>query len=98
MDDFSVCEHCCADNELRAEILSRGKKPDAPCAVCGRVGLALPASDRDIKRVFRALVRLHFSEWEYNSHLGGGSLQTLVRRDSRIFTLREGVNEEAFEE
>lgn len=98
MDDFSVCEHCCSDNELRAEILHRGTRLDAPCAVCGKTGLSLPASDRQVKRIFRALVRLHYSEWEYNSHLGGDSLQTLVRRDSSIFSLGERIDESAFED
>lgn len=69
-----------------------------PCAICGEIGLALPASDRQVKRIFRALVRLHYSEWEYNSHLGGGSLQTLVRQDSRIFNVSEDIDEGAFED
>ncbi|TXC82388.1 hypothetical protein [Paraburkholderia azotifigens] len=50
-------------------------------------GRRLPADDPTIRRIVRALIRLHFSEWEYNGHLGGDELQSLLYASKRIFDL-----------
>jgi hypothetical protein len=92
-----ICEHCLANNELRAEVVSRGVVVSS-CAVCGHSGgRALPCDDDTVKRTFRALIRLHFSEWQYNTHLGGESLQEVVRQSSAIFNLGTRASEEEFE-
>jgi hypothetical protein len=93
-----ICEHCLAANELRAEIAARGTAV-ANCSICGRSGgRALPSDDDAVKRIFRALVRLHFSEWEYNGHIGGGSLQDVVRQSHAIFDLGPDASDEDFEQ
>jgi hypothetical protein len=38
--DFTLCEHCLADNELRNEIASRGVPIDT-CVICRAVGAIL---------------------------------------------------------
>lgn len=97
-DSQIICEHCLADNELRAEIAMRGTAI-VKCGICGHSGgKALPSDDKLVKRIFRALVRLHFSEHEYNSHLGGDSLQDVVRRSRAIFDLSSAASDESFEQ
>lgn len=87
VDEFPICEHCVANNELRAEIVGRGIRIDK-CKICrGKDGRALPSSDPRVKRIFRALVRLHFSEFDYNDHIGGGSLELLIIQSKAIFDL-----------
>ena len=86
-DDFLICEHCVADNELRAELAERGT-PVAECLICKhKGGKALLTSDRRIRQIFRALVRLNFSEWDYNGHVGGEELESLVLKSKTIFNL-----------
>jgi hypothetical protein len=96
-DTPSVCEFCAADNELRTELQERGEKVGT-CSVCGRNGgRSLPADDRRVKAIVRALIRLHFSEWEYNMHLGGESLQGLVFESRAIFSLDANASADEFE-
>jgi RES domain-containing protein len=96
-DEFLLCEHCLSDNELRAEVVDRGS-PIAECKICGhKGGRALPATDERVKRIFRALVRLNFSEWDYNRHLGGESLEDIILRSRSIFNLGDEASVLDFE-
>ncbi|MDA8444807.1 RES family NAD+ phosphorylase [Paracidovorax valerianellae] len=54
--------------------------------------------DKRLARIVRALIRLHFSEWHYNTHLGGDSLQKIVKSSKAIFDLPADVDADAFEE
>ena len=87
-----LCEFCIADNELRLELQERGTIADE-CLICHRKGgRALPAADPQVKRTFRALIRLNFSEWDYNTHIGGNeSLEMLVFASKAIFNLDESA-------
>lgn len=97
-DTFYLCEQCLTDNELREEVRLRGTTIEK-CPICqSSGGRALPVTDPMVKRIFRALVRLNYSEWDYNTHLGGDSLQSLVFGRNRIFNLNEKASEIAFEE
>lgn len=98
MIDPFFCQHCVANKYLRDEIVSRGVL--APhCPICKRKGgLALSSDDERLTRIVRALIRLHFSEWHYNTHLGGEHLQSVVFSSRSIFDLPEDADELAFEE
>lgn len=96
--DPILCEHCLADNELKYEIQQRGTVVER-CPICHHEGgRAISATDPRIKRIFRALIRLNFSEWDYNAHLGGSELETAVMGSSAIFSLGPDVALEAFED
>ncbi len=96
--DPILCEHCLADNELKYEIQQRGTVVER-CPICHHGGgRAVSATDPRIKRIFRALIRLNFSEWDYNTHLGGNELETVVMGSSAIFSLGPGAALEAFED
>lgn len=85
--DFKICEYCLADNELRDEIRSRGGRI-VKCLIChSENGQALSASDPSVRRIFRALIRLNYSEWCYNEHLGGDSLESIIAEQKNIFNL-----------
>lgn len=93
-----LCEHCLTNNELRTEVEGRGV-PVETCPTCHRAGgRALPADDPMAQRIFRALVRLHFSEWHYNEHIGGDSLEMLVFSSKSIFNLDENASLIDFEQ
>lgn len=93
-----ICQYCVANKYLREEIVSRGTRVPK-CPICMREGgFALPADDERLARIVRALIRLNFSEWHYNTHLGGDPLQGLVFSSKAIFDLPENADELAFEE
>lgn len=96
--DPILCEHCLADNELKHEVQQRGTVVER-CPICRHEGgRAMSATDPRIKRIFRALIRLNFSEWDYNTHIGGDELETVVMRSSAIFSLRPNAELRAFED
>lgn len=98
LNEPSLCEYCVADNELRLELQERGNAIQE-CPICHQKGgRALPASDTRVKRTFRALIRLNFSEWDYNDHIGGGSLEMLVFASKAIFNLDESASLDEFEQ
>lgn len=69
------------------------------CPICHRRGgRSLSATDLRVKRIFRALIRLNFSEWDYNTHIGGELLETVVMGSQSIFKLDPDACLEAFEE
>ena len=93
-----ICQHCVANKYLREEIVSRGVRVPE-CPICKRMnGFALSADDDRTARIVRALIRIHFSEWDYNIHLGGDSLQGLVFSSKAIFDLPVNADERAFED
>ncbi|WP_028605538.1 RES family NAD+ phosphorylase [Ottowia thiooxydans] len=92
-----ICQNCVADKYLRAEIISRGD-PVPDCPICKRGGgLALSTDDELLARIVRALIRLNFSEWDYNTHLGGMQLRKLVFSSKLIFDYPEDADESAFD-
>lgn len=97
-NDFRICEHCLADNELRDEVRSRGSRIET-CPIChSSNGHALSASDHTARRIFRALVRLNYSEWHYNEHIGGVSLHSLMAEQKKIFNLPSNASSLDFED
>ncbi|WPC67996.1 RES family NAD+ phosphorylase [Rhodoferax ferrireducens] len=99
LEEPYLCEFCVADNELSVELQERGTVVEN-CRICHhKGGRALSARDPRVKRTFRALIRLNFSEWDYNSHIGGHeSLEMLVFVSKAIFNLDESASLEEFEE
>ena len=97
-NDFKICEYCLADNELRDEIRSRGSRIEQ-CSIChSQNGQALSASDRTVRRIFRALIRLNYSEWLYNEHIGGDSLESIIAEQKKIFNLPSNASLLDFED
>lgn len=99
LEEPFLCEFCVAGNELRLELQERGTIVKE-CSICHhKGGRALSAADPRVKRTFRALIRLNFSEWDYNSHIGGnGSLEMLVFASKAIFNLDQSASLDEFEQ
>lgn len=98
LDESYLCEFCLSENELQLEIKQRGTQIEI-CNICGaKGGRALAASDARVRRIFRALIRLNFSEWDYNSHIGGSSLESLIFNSKAIFNFQCDACESSYEE
>ncbi|NMX30563.1 RES family NAD+ phosphorylase [Pseudomonas sp. WS 5413] len=91
IDKSLICELCASDNELRLEIQERGVHAKR-CPTCDKKDVkTLSANDHRLKRIVRALVRVNYSEWDYNNHIGGSSLYTLLCRDKFVFDFDEAT-------
>lgn len=86
-----ICELCVSDNELRLEIQERGIRAKL-CPTCKRKGVrTLSAKDRRVKQIVRALIRVNYSEWHYNSHIGGSSLYKLMSKGEVVFSFEKDI-------
>ena len=79
-----MCISCAKDPNLLATIRERGAVV-ARCKVCGAENSpSLECGDPTLRSLFRALVRYNYSEWEYNTHMGGDRLEELLLRENPI--------------
>src|SRR5687767_9348930 len=94
----SFCSKCVADPNLIALITSKGKKIQT-CLLCGAKDVpALSVETSQLRSLFRALIRYHHSEWEYNTHMGGEGLEELFSQPNSITAYSAGWNAEAYED
>ena len=96
-EKVKFCSQCFEARELIETVINDGEVI-TECVIChAKNVLALSAHNSLLKRVFRALIRIHFSEWNYNSHLGGNHLSTLLFGKNQIMNLDSTSSEEEFE-
>jgi hypothetical protein len=53
--------------------------------------------DTNLSHLFKALLRYNYSEWEYNGHLGGESLESIFYRENPILHFDDKTDEENLE-
>lgn len=93
----SLCVKCAKDASLSEVISARGSLK-VECAICGALNVtSLECSDVSLRSLFRALVRYNFSEWEYNTHMGGDRLELLFHRENPITAYESGWHTENYE-
>lgn len=93
-----VCTKCVREKHLTSLIEEYGEHLSL-CPICGAADIkALSSEDARLRSLFRALVRYYYSEWDYNTHLGGENLEHLLRRVNPLTAVNAGWDEEAYEE
>ncbi|MEQ8791597.1 MAG: RES family NAD+ phosphorylase [Pirellulaceae bacterium] len=93
-----MCSNCAKDQILKEFILSRSSRIPR-CEICGSDDAnALDADDPGLRSLVRALIRLHYSEWEYNPHWGGGGLEGLLFAENEITNYSPHWDEELYED
>jgi hypothetical protein len=93
-----VCSRCAKDPVLK-RLIGRRSTNEARCDVCRSKKVpVLDVKDRALRNMVRALVRYHYSEWDYNSHWGGDGLESLLMEENLITTYspEAAYNEEAY--
>lgn len=92
VDKTHIYELSASDNELRLEIQERGVRAKL-CPTCKRKDVrTLSAEDRRVKQIVRALIRINYSEWHYNGHIGGSSLYSLMSKGEVVFSFDKDVD------
>lgn len=91
------CEGCFSNSELKRIVRERGSL-SKNCPICATENAyRLETKDAGFRNTIRALIRVHYSEYEYNGHLDGESLSTLLAQKNEIFDLSQSANLEEFE-
>jgi len=81
---YKVCLGCIKHPALERYVRKHGSRV-SQCRFCGsRRQLAVNSTDSGIGLLFRALVRFHYAEVEYNTHFGGDEVPTLLQRDNPL--------------
>jgi RES domain-containing protein len=78
-----LCVACVRDRNLKALIERQGI--DSTCVNCGETRRCLDTESDDFFQLTKALVRFHFSEWEYNTHWGGDGYESLFYGEDNVF-------------
>jgi hypothetical protein len=80
----TICTICAKDPALLRLLNSAGELLPQ-CSLCKSfVTKGMAAESPQLKALLRALVRLHFSEWDYNTHVGGDYITTLFHSENPI--------------
>lgn len=92
----SICSKCAKAQVLRDFILKHSDRV-AQCRICGSVEANLmDAGAPELRSLVRALVRFHYSEWDYNGHLGGVGLERLFFSENEITSYAANWDEDLY--
>src|ERR1700761_3597969 len=82
--DSSLCTNCVKDEQLKRLIEMQGRSAGT-CKICGEIDpKAVSIAKQELRNLFRALIRLHYSGWHYNGRLGGDPLYKLLSQENPI--------------
>lgn len=94
----SLCIDCCKSDQLKSLIQENGSIVDK-CNICGSSNIeALDCEEHDFAQLFKAMIRYHYSEWDYNRHFGGDHLESLFYRENPILNWASHFDELKLEE
>ena len=79
----NVCAECIKHPYLKLFVQKEGSK--IACSLCGEMRTAIDAENRKFFQLVKALIRINYSEWDYNQHFGGVGLEMLFYGDHNIF-------------
>ena len=78
-----VCIHCVKDKHLKKLIETEGRNDT--CSICSENVKSIDYENSNFFYLVKALVRFHYSEWEYNTHLGGNGYEALFYGSDNLF-------------
>lgn len=79
-----LCTNCFRDNEIRDLISEDGQQIER-CSICKSSHVpAMDCESTQLRSLFRALYRYYFSEWEYNTHMGGDGLEGILLKENPL--------------
>ena len=94
----NLCSNCAKSHQLMRLIQEIGTKV-RKCQICGGIDIkAVDCESNDLTQLFKALIRYHFSEWDYNTHFGGSCIESLFFQENPILNYNERIKEELLEE
>jgi RES domain-containing protein len=96
-DDILLCNKCVKDIRLKKLIESINRKDF--CSSCGNSEFIIDVDSNEFIQMTKALIRYHYSEWDYNEHWGGDGYSSLFYQDDNIFFKKNNFKKtEVYEE
>ncbi|MEM9463201.1 MAG: RES family NAD+ phosphorylase [Myxococcota bacterium] len=94
---LTLCVKCAHDQRLRDFIQKYGTATTA-CSLCGEKysQAARVGKDAGLADIIKALVRFHYSEFDYNRHWGGNELYEILAQDNPILHFSGPTATDAF--
>jgi len=93
-----ICSNCAKDQHLKILIDQEGEIISA-CDICHSSNVkGLDCKNASLRSLFRALLRYHYSEWQYNIHMGGDGLEALFLKNNPITNYDKSWNINIYEE
>lgn len=90
---------CCIKNKSLGGVIASSGAVIATCAVCGANNVvAIDSKHEEFKSKLRSLIRYHYSEWHYNTHMGGDGLEALFFTENPVTNYKSNWNADAYEE
>lgn len=87
-----ICPNCIKDNRLKLLVLREGEL--GVCSGCNEKNKVLNSLSDEFTQMMKALVRFHFSEWHYNTHIGGDEYYKLFNQSDNIFFHKERFSDQ----
>lgn len=78
-----ICINCVKDKRLKMLIEQIGKSDK--CDGCEENAIVINSVSNEFSQFIKALVRFHYSEWDYNTHFGGDHYYQLFDSSGNIF-------------
>lgn len=96
-DEILICIDCV--KEIRFKKLIERNDSIKRCTCCGSDNYTIDVDSNEFIQMTKALVRYHFSEWDYNTHWGGDGFCTLfTTADNIFFDKSRFTNDEIYDE
>ncbi len=78
-----LCVNCVKDKELKDLITQKGESEF--CSLCKKQDTpAINCANKELKNLFRSLVRFHYSQWEYDHNFGGDDICLLFQKENLL--------------
>lgn len=93
LPDHTLCDQCTKDANLTRHIREHGKR--GTCTLCGH-RRARVVRNSSMTNLFKAVVRYHYREPEYNGHWGGDELYQLLDGENPILNTANRRRDDEF--
>jgi RES domain-containing protein len=92
-----ICVNCVKDAHLKQLIRNEGGS--GKCSLCGTDDWVLDTENQKLFQLIKALVRFYYSEWDYNTHWGGDSYESLFYGEgNRFFDQSRSISSDAYDD
>lgn len=82
-DEILICINCVKD--IRYKLLIEKQNKSGQCTCCEKNNYVIDVDSNEFLQMTKALIRYHYSEWDYNTHWGGDGYATLFNENDNIF-------------
>lgn len=91
-DEFLLCIECAKDVRLK-KLIKRISK-EGLCSCCENNEFSIDVDSNEFTQMIKALIRYHYSEWDYNEHWGGNGYVSLFYEVDNIFLNKENFKDQ----